>query len=717
LVNLIVRLYLPDQKCVLLLLWESKMSYLSLPRLNFSGLFEADVNTVNNDVRNFDVATFEPRFQTAQEPAPDGKGLVYNGWWNPRGSNAFRLLECVVTGGVDIDGAAIWNDPVLALRIDTQAGRTSAKLVDLDPQFQFASAIWGMRFLLAAEGRVALSAVFRPACFRDNYFGRVAGIEGSPGASARFIGYFEEIVWGDAVASSPVLRAFHAMADRNEGRLAMSLLTYGYNKSPGTEGFKLGSVVGTIGPWRRGEPLTFAPGRRFAPLGGPRMPFASAVGLGYMNGAVSPDGMLLSLDFGNALPMASATSARGSATTGQPSLVLQDLGDLQIVVLKTADTVASGPGGISLIPSASDGAVLADVQFETIGELHAYDVAWLARTGGIVDFKIPEAARSLIGDHPIAILTRDVKGEQTIALRETIGGMWLRADDFVQRLDAAPTGWVTASVALYAMRFGAPYASAPISVTLAPEDNTAGGAGPNQVLPPQAEIPAINVPREKIRFPPELTADARGVALLSYSVLDPGTPRRYLDGQLYQLNYAIAATGQSPVPLFEMITVHVRDAFTPPASPQWARDIAPILIQYGNLYPIMSHGLFSFSDYDTVVANAHLLYLAFTRPIEDPNYMPATRDMSAGKMRMIIDWLASYLKDVPETYAALPVPPQGSTVRVPGEPVITGPEHPAHLAADTARAAAWALGPGNDGKTVAVRNYLEHQAEISDGTS
>lgn len=77
------------------------MSYLGLPRLTFSGLFEADVNTVNNDVRNFDVATFEPRFQTVQEPAPDGKGLIYNGWWNPRGFNAFRLLECVATGGVN----------------------------------------------------------------------------------------------------------------------------------------------------------------------------------------------------------------------------------------------------------------------------------------------------------------------------------------------------------------------------------------------------------------------------------------------------------------------------------------------------------------------------------------------------------------------------------------------------------------------------------------
>ena len=691
------------------------MSYLGPPRLNFSGSFQADVNTVNNDVRNFDIATFEPRFQTLQEPAPDGSGLIYNGWWNPRGSNAFRLLDCVVTGAVDADGVAACDDPVLALRIDPQVGRTSAKLVDLDPQFQMASGIWGLRLSLAAQGTVALSAVFRAAPFRDIYFGRVAGVNDSTGASARFIGCLEEIAWGKSARSSPLLRALHAMADRNEGRLAMSLMTYGYNKSPATEGFTLGAVVGTIGPWRRDEPLTFAPGRRFVPLGGPNMPFASAANLGCITGSISPDGRLLSLDFGNSLPM--AQPARGAGTTAQPSLLLRDLGPLQVVVLKMADTVTFGPGGISFTPAVWDGAVLTAAQFETIGTLGGYDIGWLARTGGIVDFKMPEAARWLVGDHPIAILAGDEKGEQTVALRETIGGIWVRADDFVQRLDAAPTGWVTGRVALHAMRFGAPYACAPISVTLAPKDDTAGGAGRNQILPPQAKIPSINVSPEKIRFPSRLTADARGVALLAYSVLDPGRPRQYLDGQIYQLNYAIAATGQSPVPPFEVVAVHVRNAFMPPARPGWAADIAPILVQYGNLYPIMSQGLFSFSDYDTVVANARLLYLAFTRHIEDPNYMPATRDMSAGKRRMIIDWLASYLEEVPEAYAPLPVPPQGQMVGVPGEPVITGLEHPARLPADTARAAARALGPGNDGKTVAVRNYLEHEAEISDQLS
>jgi hypothetical protein len=690
------------------------MSYLGLPRLTFSGLFEADVNTVNNDVRHFDISTFEPRFQTAQELNPDGSVKIFNGWWNPRGSNGFRLSQCVVTGAVDCDGAAVKNDPALQLHLDTQAGRTSAKIVDLDPQFQFASAIWGMRIALTAGGTSVMSAVFRPACFRDIYFGRVAGVPASPGASARFTGYCEEIAWNDEATASSLLRDLKDCADRNDGRITISLMTYGYSRSPQTDGFTMGSVVGTIGPWLCGEPLTFAPGRRFAPNGGPNMPFASAAGLGYMNGAVSSDGMLFSLDFGNSLPMARPTAGGNNPGAEQAPIVLQNLGPLQVAVLKTADAVAAGPDGLHLAPWALDDAVVRPTQVETIGTVDGYDMAWLRRTGGIVDFQIPDGARGLIGDHPIAILTANADGTQTIALRETIAGMWVRADDFVQRLDAAATGWVAGTATLHAMRFGAPYAGAAISATLAPEDDGEGGTGnPNEVLAPQAPIPPINVPADRVRVTPQLTADARGIARLTYSARDPGRPRGYLDGQIYELNYAIAGTGQSPMPLFEMVAVHVRDAFTPPAVANWATDIGPLLIQYGNLYPIMSEGLFSFSDYNTVVANARLLYLAFTRSIDDPNYMPATRDMSAGKMRMIIDWLAGYLKGAPATDRALPVPPEGSTLEPPGETIITGRDHPSHLSATMARAAARALGPGSDGKTAAVRSYLEHEADAA----
>jgi hypothetical protein len=64
------------------------LTALDLPRLGFSGDFQAEVSTVNNDVRHYDTATFQPRFQHLRT------GPSSDGWWNPSGSGVFRLLDC-----------------------------------------------------------------------------------------------------------------------------------------------------------------------------------------------------------------------------------------------------------------------------------------------------------------------------------------------------------------------------------------------------------------------------------------------------------------------------------------------------------------------------------------------------------------------------------------------------------------------------------------------
>ncbi|QSQ23188.1 hypothetical protein JY651_50305 [Pyxidicoccus parkwayensis] len=650
------------------------MSYLSLPRLTFSGLFEGDVNTVNNDVRNYSSSTFEPRFQEAWVQHPDGK-TTYNGWWNPDGGNTFRLLDCAVSGAVGPDGAAA-GDVALSLRIATQTARTAAKLVDLDPQYQFASGIWGLRLELTDGKRTLMAGTFQPACFRDVYFGRLTDkvtgqpVGGSPGASARFTGVLTELVWHEGAAASPVLAAFKASAEKNQGRLSLSLMTYGYSKSRGTTDFTFGRVLGTLAPWFSGEPLTFAPGRRFSPsiadaASGP--PSASQYNIGYLNAAFAPGNTSLVVDFGMSLPLWLLPSGDKNIVDGQ-RIVPQDLGPIRVVVLTRADTV--GADGTISTP-IMEGAAVADSDYVVIGTLTDYGGAWLASTGGVVNMAVPEAARALVGDHPLALLIQ-VKGAWTVGIRESNGGQWARADDFVQRLDAPVKGWASSTVTLHAMRYGAPFAGASLAVSLSAPDDTSGGAGPDEVKPPQVKIPKINVPADTVRFDASLTADDRGVAVLTYYAADPGNPREYIDGQIYEINYALAGGGQSPLPMFEQVAVHVRDGFDPPATPSWETDVAPVLVQYGNLYPIMSRGLFSFSDYNTVVQHARLLYLAFTRPPEDPNYMPATRDLSAGKLRMIVNWLATFLPGAPGDYGALPVAKVGATLEPSAPPPVLG---------------------------------------------
>lgn len=652
------------------------MSYLSLPRLIFSGLFEADVNTVNNDVRNYSNPTFEPRFQSSWVQHPDGK-TTYNGWWNPDGGNTFRLLDCAVTGAVGPAGEATTGDAALSLRIATQSARTAAKLVDLDPQYQFASGIWGLRIELTDGTRTLLSGTMPPACFRDLYFGRLTDkatgkvVGSSPGASARFTGVLTDLVWHDDADASPVLKALREEAAANSGRLSISLMTYGYSKSPNTTNFTYGRLLGTIAPWKDGEPETFAPGRRFSPAladasDGP--PSASAYNIGYMNAAFSAGNERVSVDYGMALPLWLLASDQPDVVDSQP-IIPQDLGDIQLVVLTRADKILPDGGIATLV---DEGNKPAPGDYVTITTLSGYsNIDWFKGTGGIIDAAVPDAARALVDDHPLALLIQ-VNGIWTVGIRETNGGQWARADNFIQRLDAPVTGWASSTATIYAMRYGAPFAGARIQVSLAARDDTSGGAGSDQVNPPQAPIPTINVPADKVRMDAVVLADDKGVATLTYYAADPGNPRGYIDGQIYEINYVPAGDGQSPLPMFEQVAVHVRDGFDPPTAPSWDTDIAPVLSQYGNLYPIMSRGLFSFSNYDTVVQHARLLHLAFTRPPEDPNYMPATRDMSAAKLRMIVDWLGGYLTNAPGSYGALPPAKAASTLEPPAPAPVLG---------------------------------------------
>src|SRR5438105_721717 len=60
------------------------MSYLDLPRLCFSGKFQADVSTSNNDPGHF---------------SPE---LVLNPWWNKMGSHFFQFDGCTIRFVVDL---------------------------------------------------------------------------------------------------------------------------------------------------------------------------------------------------------------------------------------------------------------------------------------------------------------------------------------------------------------------------------------------------------------------------------------------------------------------------------------------------------------------------------------------------------------------------------------------------------------------------------------
>lgn len=115
------------------------MSYLQFPRLAFTGKFQADVSTVNNDPRHFDSKTFEGRFQEFQ------KGNDFNGWWNPTGTAIMRFHNCAVKSLRDRSGRLLTDhsaDPLLGCVVGNSLDLPSGKIVDLDTDWQLASNIY-----------------------------------------------------------------------------------------------------------------------------------------------------------------------------------------------------------------------------------------------------------------------------------------------------------------------------------------------------------------------------------------------------------------------------------------------------------------------------------------------------------------------------------------------------------------------------------------------
>lgn len=140
------------------------MSYLNALRLHFAGRFQANVSTVNNDPAHFDNAAFKSSYQNLQGPGMTPP----NGWFNPQGDAAWRLLGCKVTAAWMPTGAVTSGDRVLGCIVADTDGRVPAKLADLDSEQQLVSEIWGLQVRIAdTAGNTLMRGDFDPAAFAD----------------------------------------------------------------------------------------------------------------------------------------------------------------------------------------------------------------------------------------------------------------------------------------------------------------------------------------------------------------------------------------------------------------------------------------------------------------------------------------------------------------------------------------------------------------------
>jgi hypothetical protein len=633
------------------------MSYLDSPRIHFRGWFQADVSTINNDIRMFQNASFVPEYQQ----------LNINGSWNPKGTAVFRILDCSITGGF-LDGRTLTtpqDDPVIGLTLQNSTDRAPGKLVDLDPQQQMVSMIFGMQVRLAGPHAEALfEGEFRPTPFTNLWKRQQTGVKMDQQLCAIYQSVLEKVVWSADIDSN-LLTALKAATQ--DGMLSINFNVYGYGRDPQLTRYTMGHLVGTIGPYRSGEPKQFVRGRQmitFVVL--PNFPQPPS-NVNSLQALLAPDGNSLTADFGNTFPIVDASGAPAS------------VGPVQLGVLRT------NPDGHITTVESSD--------IVLIGEVPYLDETWYTQTAGVQTFDLTTntEAQQLVVTNSLALVTPAAASPPTstynVLLQESINGLYVRADSFVYRLNPGETE----QVEFYATQFGKPLASS--AINLSSTDGFMGGSGGGKTITPPARpaaaIPDIGTPTDALEYLESVTTDANGRAVLDLtaSADGPKNPRGYISGQVYGIAYQLAEQPPGYISsATNYISVLVFDKKDVPDKPTWYQHIQPLFTKYGNLYPIMSQYVVDLRNYDAVIERISILKLAFSLPIHDPNHMPVTRDLGAGDRDTILKWLSNPLLGTP--------PSQPIVVEAP----VTPTEPPAEVEAEPLQGA---------GKTLFIRQYQE----------
>jgi len=585
------------------------MSYLHLPRLTFSGDFKSDVSTINNDPAHYNNDTFLPSFQKP------GKGAV-DGWWNPEGGATFEFQNCIVKQVVSLGNAATTDpvmDKIIGQVVRGADGRNTGKMVDLDPQEQGTSELWGVLLrILTADNDLLIEGKIATTAFRDlqtrQYSG--ASVNGQPFGGS-WTSVLTNVTWGDAAKQSPFLMELKSVTQNNQLSVHLNAFGYYYNHAPDGR-FSLGRISGTIGPSFANEPKTFTLARRLYGVYSARMP---NVQFSNSNFLVDRERKSVTVDLGGSFPI---TDAFGNVGLTQ---------ELSLAVAK--NRMDMGISDTMQPIQASDMLLIGKVSYET-----GYD--WLYRTGGIVSFSgLSSDILELLQDHQLLLLVKTPTNTYVVAAREAIDGYLVRPDEFVNRLDPGQVNKVN----FYAAQYGRPLQNRPITISLQP----ATPITPVSTKNPICEIPGNNYPADGISFSPTITTDDNGIAVLSITGNRIDSPRGYIDGQIYFLDYNIENVDQDSAigPLNnENVFIHLRDYFDIPHKPDWT-DIEATMVQFANLYPIMSKYFIDFRDPNAVIQKRELMQFAFSRDIDDPIYMPVTRDLSENKRLTILKWLAN----------------------------------------------------------------------------
>jgi hypothetical protein len=337
-----------------------------------------------------------------------------------------------------------------------------------------------------------------------------------------------------------------------------------------------GRLAGAIGPAAPGEPAHYVGGRRL--VGGPNKPSALAELAGYT----------LTLDVGNVVGVGQ------NGDFAHPSLVVAvrttEVEDVDVKSGAAPFRLAGLPTGwrqLGVVPTTLDRYKL---------------------TSGIESLTLSAADAALCASAQLGLFSPN----GAVVAVEDDEGLFVFPDPQAFAMNPGDQ----ASVALTARTFGKPAPSL------------------------QLEIDAmLNSGAPGLSFPGSVTTDTSGRASVSLQASDPGAPRGdAIDGQVFGFGGEWSARSGIVIPDAQSaVAVRVFSVFSPPASPKWS-DIQPLFQQYHTMYLAMA-AILDLTDLNAVVAGKAEIRRRLLLPIDDPGFMPVTRDLSAQKRAMIVAWI------------------------------------------------------------------------------
>ena len=553
------------------------MSYLDVPRLHFAGTFIAKPSTVNNTASNF-----EP---TVTNPFPA---------WNPNGDHYWQFLNCSVKTAFD-DSGMMNQDPIVNASVNSTDELSPAKLVDLDTEQQMVSQIFGLQIKVAISEAEYFVGDFQAVSFND-IFVRVPTGRPDSMFSAYFQSVLENVKWSDT-SSSQFLQKLQKLSPHT---LSIKFVVDGYNDDISSPQFNQGRIVGTIGPAFAGEPPNFLIGRALRPAGQ-----NSPLSFGYAK--VDATRQKVIVDLGNSVP---STSPQGPPP---------DLGILQVAI----------------IPRRGSASILG---------VYDYTLAAYQATAGVQEFPATAEQLELLVSTPLGIMQTSRPGRQAVVpLQEGANCTYINATQIVYRMNPGDT----ADVKLIAVQSGKPAAGRSIQLSLNGDllqPAPVSAVPPFSPRPPLASTPTemipVATPASALTFVDSVITGPDGAASFTMTAADPRNPRKFIDGQVYNVSFTWDEDQDQSFPPDPngALSVLVFDIYN--GAPTW-KDVKPFLSQYAKLYPYMDNLFPPGLDDPTVYQKRIAAFQkVLSLPETDPRYMPVTRDMSRDKRRLLLEWLA-----------------------------------------------------------------------------